>query len=76
MTRLVLALVLAATFCTQTVAAELTSRDVRVLLASIGINPGTSRQVGTFGLQTLTYVNVRPGRKRGDFVVRLHIRGK
>lgn len=53
--------------------AELTLDAVKALIAMSGVNPGTSRQIGSFGIQTLTKVEVKKGENKGDFVIHLHI---
>ncbi len=61
--RLALAIVMAASVVSSALAADLSATDVRALLAFAGVNPGTSREVNG------------EGKRRGDFVIRVHIDG-
>ena len=65
--------ILAAIASTQTMAADLSASDVRELLAAVGFNPGTSRVIGEFGVQTLTKVAVAKGHRRGEFIIQINI---
>jgi hypothetical protein len=69
--RLILATVLAASV-TPALAADLSASDVRSLLGSAGVNPGTSREIDG-ERRTITSVHVLRGLRRGDFVIRIHI---
>ncbi|HEV3312199.1 MAG TPA: hypothetical protein VG815_16940 [Chloroflexota bacterium] len=51
---------------------DLTAEQARSVLASVGINPGTIRQVGDMGRFELLSVDVAK-RGRGEFLVRIKI---
>lgn len=52
---------------------DLTAEQVRSVLASVGINPGTVRQVPDVGRVALRSVDVTHGRERGEFLLRIKI---
>lgn len=72
--RLILATILAANVTSSALAADLSASDVRVLLGAAGVNPGTSREVNG-EIKTITLVEVSPGKRRGEFIIRVHIDG-
>lgn len=72
--RLILAIIMVASVTSSALAAELSASDVRVLLGAAGVNPGTSREING-EIKTIKSVEVLLGKRRGEFVIHVHIDG-
>ena len=67
------AVVLIALLSSAAYADELKPADVRLIIGAVGINPGTTKDLGRFGIQTVTKVDVKAGHRKGEFVIMLRV---